>query len=329
MLKIEKYALGVLASAMFMAPAFAQETKKAEKEKKVDVEQIIITNTNPDEKMTIVIDGDKVTINGKDSKDVKDGHVIIQRNKNRTLINGAKGNSFYRFDDENFGFFNEDENKAMLGVVTERVDEGAKINQVNKETAAAKAGLKEGDIITTVGDTKVEDPDGLSKAIQAKKPGDKVTITYLRDNKKQKAEVELGKWKGIRMNSVWAPSIQGSPDVRIFQNPGARAFTMPRVEGFAWNMDRPRLGLSIQDTEDGNGVKVLEIEEDGNAAKSGIKEGDIITEIDGKKVNSADEVSRIVRENKDNKSMMMKLTRDGKTHNIEVKVPRKLKTADL
>ena len=94
-------------------------------------------------------------------------------------------------------------------------------------------------------------------------------------------------------------------------------------------MDRPRLGLSIQDTEDGKGVKVLEADEDGNAGKAGIKEGDIITEIDGKKVNSADEITKIVRENKDNNSMMMKLTRDGKTHNIEVKIPRKLKTAEL
>src|SRR5690606_23076696 len=127
MLKIVKHAVGTLAVGMFMVPAFAQETKKAEKEKKADVEQIIITNKNPGEKMTIVVDGDKVTINGKDSKDVKDGHVIIQRNVNRSL-NGARGNSFYRFDDENLEFFNEDENKAMLGVVTERDDEGAKIN---------------------------------------------------------------------------------------------------------------------------------------------------------------------------------------------------------
>jgi serine protease Do len=46
-------------------------------------------------------------------------------------------------------------------------------------------------------------------------------------------------------------------------------------------------------------------------------------------VNSADEVARIVRENREKPSIMLKIKRDGKTQNIEVKIPRKLKTADL
>lgn len=335
MLTIVKKVIGTFSAAIIMVPAIAQKTDKTEKTKKVEVEQIIITNKNADEKMTIVVDGDKVTINGKDAKDVKDGNVIIRRNRGDRLQGAtAQGHNLFRVDGQEFKFFNEDENKAMLGVITDKVDEGAKITQVNEETAADKAGLKEGDIIISVGDTKIEDPDALSKAIQAKKPGDKVTVTYLRDKKKQTANVELGKWKGVRMNAFsYSPGM--APDVRIFENINPRVHAMPRIpgvpggEGFYWNMDRPRLGLSIQDTEDGKGVKVLEADEEGNAGKAGIKEGDIITEIDGKKVNSADEITKIVRENKDNNSMMMKLTRDGKTHNIEVKIPRKLKTAEL
>ncbi len=329
MQKIVKNVSGAIAAAMLMVPAIAQKTENPDKSKKENIEQIIITNKNANEKMTIVVDGDKVTINGKDAKDVKDGNVIIHRNKNINR-NGAFGGTYFRTNDEGFGFFNEDENKAMLGVITERVDEGAKVNQVNKETAADKAGLKEGDIITKLGDKKISDPDELSKAIQAQKPGDKVTLTYLRDKKSQTTNVELGKWKGVRMNAFnFSPSM--APDVRVFENHSPRVHALPRVygEGFTWNMSQPRLGLSIQDTEDGQGVKVLDADEEGNAGKAGIKEGDIITEIDGKKVNSADEISKIVKENKDKISMMMKLTRDGKTHNIEVKVPRRLKTADL
>lgn len=334
MLPIFKHVLGTFSAALIMVPAIAQKTEKTEKTKKTEVEQIIITNKNADEKMTIVVDGDKVTINGKDAKDVKDGNIIIRRNRGDRLYGAtAQGNNNFRVDGQNFNFFDEDENKAMLGVITDKVDEGAKITQVNEETAAQKAGLKEGDIIISVGDTKIEDPDALSKAIQAKKPGDKVTVTYIRDKKKQTASVELGKWKGVRMNAFsYSPGM--APDVRVFENINPRLHALPRIpgvpgEGFTWNMDRPRLGLSIQDTEDGKGVKVIEADEDENAGKAGIKEGDIITEIDGKKVNSADEITKIVRENKDNNSMMMKLTRDGKTQNIEVKIPRKLKTADL
>jgi serine protease Do len=85
----------------------------------------------------------------------------------------------------------------------------------------------------------------------------------------------------------------------------------------------------VQDTDDGKGVKVIDVDDEGNAKKAGIKEDDLITEIDGKAVNSADEVARIVRDSREKNSMMFKINRGGKTQNIEVKIPRKLKTADL
>jgi serine protease Do len=60
-----------------------------------------------------------------------------------------------------------------------------------------------------------------------------------------------------------------------------------------------------------------------------VKENDIITHFNDKEVNSADEVAKMVRENKDKVSIKLKVTRNGKPQNIEVKMPRKLKTADL
>ena len=71
------------------------------------------------------------------------------------------------------------------------------------------------------------------------------------------------------------------------------------------------------------------MDEESNAAKAGLKEEDIITEIDGKAVNSTDETVKIIRESKEKTSIMVKLLRGGKTMNIEVRMPRKIKTADL
>lgn len=325
----------VTAAMLMTIPVIAQQKEKEvikEKKEKKEVEQVIITNRT-DEKMTIVIDGDKITINGKDAKDSKDGEVIIRKHRSMDMpMVRSFGNGNFNFNEDNFSFYNVDENKAMLGVITERVAEGAKINEVNKETAAHKAGLKEGDIITQVGDKKISDPDELSKAIQSHKPGDKVSIAYIRDKKTQKADVELGKWKGVRMNAYgFAPGQE--MEFKRWEEMAPRLRTMPGISGelFNWNasMGKPRLGVSVQDTEDGKGVKIIEVDAEGNAGKAGLKQGDIITEIDSKKVNSADEVSKLVRENKDNTSMMFKLNRDGKTHHVEVKMPRKLKTADL
>lgn len=109
---------------------------------------------------------------------------------------------------------------------------------------------------------------------------------------------------------------------------------MPRVmapngQNWSWSGGTPKLGLSVQDTDDGKGVKVIEVDNESNAEKAGIKEDDIITEVDGKAVNSTDEIAKIIRESKEKVSVMIKLQRSGKTQNIEVKMPRKIKTADL
>ncbi|MBK6381905.1 MAG: PDZ domain-containing protein [Chitinophagaceae bacterium] len=54
-----------------------------------------------------------------------------------------------------------------------------------------------------------------------------------------------------------------------------------------------------------------------------MKTGDIISHIDDKEVNTVDEVSKLIREKKDNLTVRFQLTRNGKKQNIEVKMPVK------
>ncbi|MEQ1676761.1 MAG: PDZ domain-containing protein, partial [Chitinophagaceae bacterium] len=100
-------------------------------------------------------------------------------------------------------------------------------------------------------------------------------------------------------------------------------------QNWNWSGGSPKLGLSVQDTDDGKGVKVVEVDDESNAAKAGIKEEDIITQLDDKQVNSVDEISKMLREKKDNPTVRFQLTRNGKSQTIEVKMPKKIKTADL
>jgi serine protease Do len=330
----------VVLLACFSVPAIAQDEKVKEKEikeKKKDVEQFVITRKgNSDEKIVIEIKGDKVTINGKPSEELKDGNVTVRRNKfntyegfNAMTVPGFHGDNAFTWQGSQDGFrLDFDENTAMLGVVTEKVDEGVEINEVTKESAAAKAGLKSGDIITKFNDTKIEDPDDLSAAVRKQKPGQKVTISYLRDKKEQKATAELGKWKGAGIFNA-TPHI---PDMQLFNETRPRVRAVPGTpygQNWTWAAGGPRLGLSVQDTDDGKGVKVIEVDEESNAAKAGVKEGDILTHVNDKEVNGADEVAKVVKENKDKSSIKLQLKRDGKTQNIEVKIPKKLKSADL
>ena len=325
-LKMSAIALATLLMAPFAVHAQDEKDKDKDKTDKKEVETIIITRKGDNkDKVTVEISGDKVTVNGKPAEDWKDGEVSVNRHKgNMAYAYTPRGS--WSLNGDNM-FFNENENAAMLGVVTEKEDQGVKITDVTDESGAEKAGLKEDDIITKVDDKKIEDPDDLTKVIRGHKPGDKVTITYLRDKKEQKTTAELSKWKGAGLNAFnmkmpnmdfdVMPKIQSMPRTHV--TPG---------EYFAFD-NRPKLGLSVQDTDDGKGVKVIDVDDEGNAKKAGVKENDVIVAVNDKEVNSADEVARMVRENREKGSVMLKIKRAGKVQNIEVKIPKKLKTADL
>lgn len=333
--------------ATIAVPSFAQDVKekeKAGKDTKKEVEEITIIRKSDDKTKTVVeINGDKITVNGKPIEDLKDGDITVHRGKYktteglnyygtpRTRIGGQGGQSFNWDNSDGFNMYHVDENRAMLGVVTEDAEGGVKVTEITDESAAKKAGIKEGDIITKIGDTKIDDPDELSEAVRKHKPGEKVTVTLLRDKKEQKVTAELGKWKGAGAFS-FTPGRDFKMDMDYNELLAPKIQAMPRMRnGQAWSYSggAPKLGLSVQDTDDGKGVKVIEVDEESNAAKAGLKENDIITNFNGTEVNGADEVAKLVKENKDKPTISLKIKRDGKVQTVEVKMPRKLKTADL
>lgn len=81
---------------------------------------------------------------------------------------------------------------AWLGVTFRMVDEGALIVLVVPESAAEKAGLQEGDIITQVDGRAVTASRPLSEHIRRHRPGDRVELTVLRDGRERDISVELG-----------------------------------------------------------------------------------------------------------------------------------------
>ncbi|HVD29594.1 MAG TPA: trypsin-like peptidase domain-containing protein, partial [Mycobacteriales bacterium] len=89
---------------------------------------------------------------------------------------------------------------AFLGVSTQTaadyqnsgVGNGAEIVSVEPDTAAAKAGLKAGDVVTAVGDRPVTSSTELTAAVRSKAPGDTVTLTVRRGSDSSTVEVTLG-----------------------------------------------------------------------------------------------------------------------------------------
>jgi putative serine protease PepD len=82
---------------------------------------------------------------------------------------------------------------AYLGVSVSGVSAaGARIAQVLRGTAAARAGLRAGDVVTSVGGTTIASANDLQSSIDAHKPGDVVAITYRRNGTSRTVKVKLG-----------------------------------------------------------------------------------------------------------------------------------------
>lgn len=81
---------------------------------------------------------------------------------------------------------------AFLGVAPQTVANGVKLTSVEPSSAAAKAGVKTGDVITEVDGKKTTSAPALRALIEGYKPGDKVTLTILRGGATKSIDVTLG-----------------------------------------------------------------------------------------------------------------------------------------
>lgn len=325
-----------LAGMLIAVTADAQEGK----DKKQKQEEIIIKKKgDKDGKMTIVVEGDKITVNGEPLAEFNDDNIIIRKREIFGPDGGwADGSRSLRAPHPPFppnpprveefqgdGAITVTGPKAMLGVYTEKDEKGARISQVVDNSPAEKAGLTKGDIIMKAGDKNITDPSSLSDAIGGLKPGDEIELQYLRNNKQKKAKVILGERKSqARTFNFTAPSFDEGM-MRSFKFRGPQSWQ--GGEDLFYN--RPQLGIRIQETEEGNGVKVLDVNDASVAEKAGIKKDDIITAIDGTAIKSAEEAKKKITELKDKSSYGVTVLRDNQTVQVEVKIPKKLKTADL
>ncbi len=144
--------------------------------------------------------------------------------------------------------------------------EGAYVGKVADNSAAKKAGVKEGDIINNVNNINIKSKTELQEQIGRYRPGDKITITILRENKEQKLNVELKNQQG----STGIVSAQTSEDVL--------GGTYKELN----DKMKQQLGVDF-------GVEVKSLSK-GKLADQGIKPGFIILKINNQPVSKAEDV---------------------------------------
>jgi serine protease Do len=153
---------------------------------------------------------------------------------------------------------------------------GALISQVDSDSPAAKAGVKVGDVITELNGKKMENSGQLQAAISSQRPGNKVTLTVMRDGKSLNLPVTL---ESINSKSDETASNAGEAHGKARWGVGLENLT-------------PDLRQELQLPDNVKGVVIGNVVPGSPADNAGISRGDVIMEVNRKPVQNADDVKR-------------------------------------
>jgi serine protease Do len=205
---------------------------------------------------------------------------------------------------------NINENKALLGVFTEKNEKGAIIREIMKGTPAEKAGLKADDIITAINGVAISSAEDLS-------------ITYLRNQQTENTTALLATNNGeTNRNYQFKDTIVFNIDDMFKSFPPDRNEWAPKPR-------KLQLGVGIQDMENGKGVKITSVTENSPAAIAGIKKDDVILSVNGTALTDINDLRRTLNDTKEGDKWKIEYERGNKKSSTEVVFPKKLKTADL
>jgi len=156
---------------------------------------------------------------------------------------------------------------------------GALVTQVEPDSPAAKAGFKEGDFITEFNGKKVPDMRQLRLMVSQTPPGTKVNAKLLRDGKEKTLSATLAEFPEDLLTE------RGSPD----QPRGKGQSATDALDGVeVADLDAAsRRQSGIPNSVRGALVKT--VDPDSNAADAGLRQGDVIVEINRQTVRNADE----------------------------------------
>ncbi len=208
--------------------------------------------------------------------------------------------------------------RGQLGITVSRVTsdlaaslgmpetKGVIVNSVKPGSAAERAGIRQGDVITAINDTPVNDSNAFRNRVASNAPGSQVTLTILRDNREQKISATLGEF---------------SPETA--QNENENGNTPNGSSGGG------KLGLSVEPltpqlAEQLNlragtpGVVVDAVDPSGPAAQALIQSGDLIQEVNRQPIRSAEDLRTAIDKN-GSKPALLLINRRGQTIYLAVR----------
>ncbi len=165
---------------------------------------------------------------------------------------------------------------------------GALVSGVEPGSPAARAGLRQGDVIVSVDGEKLADNNALRNRIAGTRPGSKVAVEVLRDGRSQTLYATLDAQKA---DATKRSSGSDASDAQGF--------------GMTVQPLTPDVARELELTGRREGVVIREIDPDGAAAMSGLQPGDVIVQVNGKAVTSSSELKAALGDSSDRPALLL------------------------
>lgn len=238
----------------------------------------------------------KIDISLKDTQNGSSQHIDIDLKSEDGKEKKVKKMIFIEKTDDT----NIEEKKPFLGVfLANKIDENGKemgfetdkgilVEDIVEKSAAEEAGLKGGDFITHIDGKVVKTEDELVAIIGEKKVGDEVKITYLRGKKSKMGTAILTAYEpeNIEIEQILENHVTLGKDEESTDN--EPIIVEKKYETTVL------LGIFVEELEDAEGVKVATVWDTTPAFKAGLEKDDIVTHIDGKAINSHNDLMRVL-----------------------------------
>lgn len=214
--------------------------------------------------------------------------------------------------------------------------DGVRVDGVDEDSPAAKAGVREGDVVVEFDGERVRSARQLTRLVQETPEGRTVKMTVTRGSDRLTLDItpepSTAAWS-FRLNEpgLRAEIERGLRGWRERPDRGGPMFDF-RFDGVpGTNAPRGRLGVQVETLSDqladyfgvqGGGVLVSSVSADSPAQKAGVKAGDVITAVNGRAVRDAGELVEELRDAGDGREVQLTVVRDRKSTTVTATLER-------